>query len=254
MNGLSIDWQAWRRYFAARSARPLPAIRDSQDYAGVPASVARSLAIFQLGESGGGTIVAQARHSRIASAGEDYAEAVRLFVNEEHRHAEILAICVRYLGGTLIRRNWTARLFVRARRLVGLRLKVLVLLAAEVVGLCYYHLLATRLPEGRLKSLLGQLVIDERSHLYFHCSFLRAETAAPWRRAVFIGAWRTTMLAAALAVMLDHRAALRDLGLSPTTLARRWITYSRLAERLVTGTECTAPVLSPRCAPYRARG
>lgn len=235
MNRTQVDWRKWQNLFAARSGRPLPALEDPQDYTGVPASVARSLAIFQLGESGGGTIVRQVHDSRIATAGGYYADAMQLFVAEEHRHAELLAICVRNLGGNLIRRNWTADLFVFTRRLFGLRLKVLVLLTAEVVGICYYHLLATRLPVSRVRALLGQIVEDERSHLLFHCSFLRAEARNPWRRFVFTLVWRSVIWAAALVTLMDHRDALRDAGLPAGVVWRRWMTYGRLAERLVTG-------------------
>lgn len=251
MNDKNVNWQTWRDFFAVRSGRRLPGLDDPQDYSRVPDSVARSLAIFQLGESGGGTIVGQARSSRIKSAGERYADAMQLFVAEEHRHAEILAICVRNLGGSLIRRNWTADLFVFARRLLGLRLKVLVLLVAEVVGICYYHLLATRLPASRLRSLLEQIVDDERSHLHFHCSFLRAEACGPWRRFIFTVVWRLAMLAAAIVTLVDHRAALRDLDLPAGSVWRRWMTYGRLAERLVTGKDASVDadrqILDGRC-------
>lgn len=230
-----VHWKTWRDFFAARSGRPLPGLDDPRAYSDVPASVARSLAIFQLGESGGGTVVEQARNSRLRAAGDGYAEAMQLFVAEEHRHAEILAVCVRKLGGSLIRRNWTAGLFVFARRLLGLRLKVMVLLAAEVVGICYYHLLATRLPASRLRCLLEQIVEDERSHLRFHCDFLRTEARGPGRRFVFAVVWRMAMLAAATVTLVDHRGALRDLELPLAGVWRRWMTYGRLAERLVTG-------------------
>lgn len=237
MNDTNVNWGQWRKFFATRRERALPALEDPQDYSQVPASVARSLAIFQLGESGGGSIVQQSRNSGIRSAGSGYAGAMRLFVDEEHRHAEILAICVRNLGGSLIRRNWTASLFVFARRLLGLRLKVLVLLVAEVVGLCYYHLLATRLPPSRVRSLLAQIVSDERSHLHFHCSFLRAETRSAWRRLVFKATWRLVMLAAAVVTLVDHRAALRDLALPVDVVWRRLMAYSRTAEWLVARAE-----------------
>lgn len=229
------NWSGWYRYFAARRDRHLPPLETSERYSNVPDSVAKSLAIFQLGESGGGTVIQQARRSSIEAIDADYADAMALFVAEEHHHAEILAICVRNLGGTLIRKNWTARLFVLARRLMGLRLKVLVLLAAEVVGICYYHLLATRLPKTRLQSLLVQLVEDERAHLHFHCCFLRTQTFNGWRRLLFVLAWRATMAAAAIVVLIDHRRALRDLDISYSTVWRRWMAYSGLAERLVTG-------------------
>jgi hypothetical protein len=227
------DWQHWLQFFEARRERQLPALEDPRNYRDVPDSVARSLAVFQLGESGGGTIIRQAQCSRLRGIDEHYASAMRLFVAEEHRHAEILAICVRNLGGTLIRQNWTAKLFVFARRLIGLRLKVMVLLAAEVVGICYYHLLASRLPQSRLRSLLAQLVADEKAHLHFHCAFLRAQTGSAPRRIVFRTAWRAIMLAAGAVVLVDHRHALQDCGLPASTVWRRWMACSRQAERLV---------------------
>lgn len=228
-----VNWTRWQRFFRARSERQLPTLFDPVDYTEVPESVARSLAIFQLGESGGGTIVEQARNSDIDGIDEEYVAALELFVNEEHRHAELLAICVRNLGGSLISKNWTASLFVFARRLIGLRLKVLVLLVAEVVGICYYQLLASRLPAGRLRSLLAQIVTDEHSHLRFHCCFLQTQTRTWWRRLLFTGVWRSTVIAAAVVVYLDHRAAMRDLKLSPGTVWRLWMSFSRLAEDLV---------------------
>ena len=107
------NWNHWKEFFAARRHRPgARLLQDEPQLADVPASVARSLAIFQLGESGGGTVVEQAGRSRLPFVDEDYAEAVALFVAEEHRHAELLACCVRVLRGRLIDRNWTARLFV----------------------------------------------------------------------------------------------------------------------------------------------
>lgn len=242
MKNESVNWARWQRFFKRRSGRQLPTLFDPADYTAVPESVAQSLAIFQLGESGGGTIVEQARNSSIDGIDEDYVAALDLFVKEEHRHAELLAICVRNLNGSLINANWTASLFVFARRLIGLRLKVLVLLAAEVVGICYYQLLASRLPPGRLRSLLAQIVTDEHSHLRFHCCFLRTQTQSWWRRLLFIGAWRITMTAAAVVVYLDHRTAMQDLQLSPDTVWRRWSSFSRLAENLVTNRHPSASI------------
>jgi len=234
MSAEYVNWREWLDFFERRSERRLPEAEANELYSQLPESLARSLAIFQLGESGGGTIIEQARQSDIESIDEHYADAMQLFVKEENRHADILAICVRMLGGSLIEENWTARLFVGSRRLIGLRLKVMVLLAAEVVGLCYYHLLSARLPLSQLKSLLSQLVNDERAHLQFHCDFLRTQTKSIWRRAIFVVAWRFTMLAAAIVVLIDHRPAIRDLGIKPIVVWRRWLLYCRLAEQLVT--------------------
>ena len=112
-------------------------------------------------------------------------------------------------------------------------MKVVVLLAAEVVGLCYYHLLAKQLPASRLRSQLLEIVEDERSHLYFHCDFLRSQTPSRWHKAIFKAVWRTTMFFAAIVVSLDHRAAIRDLNIGVSNVFSRWRSYSKLAELLI---------------------
>lgn len=223
-------WLEWKQYFEARTQRALPDLESDHDYSTVPKSVARSLAIFQLGESGGGTVIAQAGASRLRGVNSHYGRAVDLFVAEEHRHANILALCVRLLGGELIRDNWTAKLFVFARRLIGLRLKVVVLLAAEVVGLCYYHLLAAHLPESKLRKQLLEIVEDERDHLAFHCDFLRSQIDNRFKRILFIVTWRCVMSAAMIAVAIDHRQALSDMKIGFWAVSRRWNAYSRLAQ------------------------
>ena len=233
------NWAHWRKRFESRADRELPTLDTSVDYSQLPASLARSLAVFQLGESGGGTVIEQARDSALESVDEDYAEAVRLFVAEEHRHANVLAMCVRLLGGELIRRNWTQRLFLFSRRLIGLRLKVLVLLAAEVVGICYYSSIAAKLGPGPVRRWLSEMVEDERSHLEFHCLFLQSQVTTGWRRRLFSVGWRGVMVAAAIVVMIDHRQTIRDLNLGFRCTWQRWMAFSQMAERLVTGAPVT---------------
>ena len=227
------NWAHWRERFAARQDRPLPVLETDHDYRQLPRSVARSLAVFQLGESGGGTVVDQARDSQLPGVNADYAEAVRLFVAEEHRHADILGMCVRLTGGELLRQNWTARLFVRGRRLMGLRLKVLVLLAAEVVGIVFYRQIARRLPAGVLRRWLEELVDDERMHFDFHCAFLRSQVGGRLGQLVFVCAWRLLMVAAGVAVLSDHRRTLRDLYIDPREVWQAWSGYRLAVERKV---------------------
>jgi len=106
----------------------------------------------------------------------------------------------------------------------------MVLLAAEVVGICYYELLAATLPDGGLTSVLREIAADERAHLRFHCDFLRAQVRTHAHRRIFVVTWRALMVAAAIAVLVDHRAALRDLGIAPGAVWRRWWTCSHNAE------------------------
>jgi len=227
------NWQHWATMFAKRKNRDLPKeIEDCSQYPWA-SSLALSLSIFQLGESGGGTVVQQARKSRIEGVDSMFCRAMGLFVEEEHRHADILALCVRSLGGRLIQNNWTARLFVLGRRLMGLRLKVLVLLAAEVVGICYYKLLALRLPHGQLRELLEELAQDEEAHLQFHSAFLRMCTPSVTRGLVFKLVWRLVTYSAAVVVSIDHRHSLRALDIPLAQVWRRWLYLVRETEAQV---------------------
>lgn len=202
-------------------------------HADVPPSVARSLAVFQLGESGGGSVVGQAQRSAFAKANPGYARAMELFVQEEHRHAQVLAMCVYALGGQLIKSNWTDSLFVVVRRAMGLRLKVLVLLAAEVAGISYYRRIAERLNPSALRSALEELCADEQSHLQFLCDFLRAQASSPVRRWMFKVTWRAVTRVAQIAVYLEHRGALKDMGMTRNELFARWRQTVAQAEALV---------------------
>ena len=250
MSTTRVNWESWAKFFVKRSNRPLPSLQRDRDYSEIPRSLAKSLAIFQLGESGGGAVVGQSLNSKLDGLDPYYAAAMALFVEEEHRHANILAMCVRLLDGSLIRKNWTARLFVFARRLMGLRLKVVVLLAAEVVGLCYYHLLAIRLPPSRLRDQLLDIAEDERSHLYFHCDFLRTQTATRLRKRVFVATWRIVMLCAAAVVAIDHWRAIRDLNIGYKRVLVRWKAYAGLAESLIVSDRSQNSAFKPFLEPY----
>ena len=242
MDSSTIDWQRWRDLFNGRADRPLLQLDADLDYTQLPRSLARSLAVFQLGESGGGSVVGQARRSRLPGINDHYVEALDLFVSEEHRHANLLAVCVRMMGGELIRRNWTARLFVFGRRLLGLRFKILVLLAAEVVGLCFYRLVAMRLPPCRLRDTLLQLVGDEHSHLQFHGAFLSQQATTRLRSALFKASWRTMMFCAGLVVLIDHRRTLRDMSIEFREFRDLWSHYCLAAEIHVLGIPQMRPV------------
>jgi hypothetical protein len=115
--------QEWAKLFANRRGRTMPGLEADYEYTSLPASLADSLADFQLGGSDGGAVIRQARKKRLPHLDFDYTEAVDLFVAEEHRRADILATGVRLLGGRLIESDWIAKLFVLGRRQIGLRLK-----------------------------------------------------------------------------------------------------------------------------------
>jgi hypothetical protein len=182
--------------------------------------LAWSLARFQVGEAGEGRIARDIWRIRLRGIDDDYRNALGLFVKEEGRHARILSEMVRCLGGTLLAGSWTERLFVVARRLLDVRLKLLVLLAAEVVGIGFYGLCAGAFPSGPLRAALEQIRDDERAHLRFHRDFFQTEVSPGWRRRVFRIGWTLIGSAASLVVLLDHRRTLRTLGVPMAGAAR----------------------------------
>ena len=137
-----MPWSSWRAHFERNALRPLPA--PPRDCDGIPqpwrAPLLRSLARFQVGEAGEGRIARQIDRVALPGVDDDYRVALKLFVREEGRHARILGDIIRAMGGSLLRGHWTEQAFVGARRLAGVRAKLLVLLAAEVVGTVAVHL------------------------------------------------------------------------------------------------------------------
>ena len=159
-----MTWAEWRSHFEGNSTRKLPGITAAEVPEAWRGALVRSLARFQLGEAGEGRIARQIDSALLQGIDADYRAALKLFVAEEGRHARILALMVGALGGALLRETWTARLFVHARRLAGVRFKLLVLLAAEVIGIGFYGMLAARLPPGSMRAALEEMCADEAAH------------------------------------------------------------------------------------------
>lgn len=230
-----MDWSTWRAHFERNAARPLPSLRPSVHE--VPAAwrgaLARSLARFQVGEAGEGRIAHEIDLVQLPGVDADYRAALKRFVAEEGRHARILGGLVQALGGRLLARTWTERLFVHGRRLLGVRAKLLVLLAAEVVGLAFYGALAARLPKGAARRALEELCADEEAHLRFHCDFFRVQTRTRAAQLLFASAWWPLVLAASTVVLLDHRSALRVMDLAPRCLASALLQRAHEAARQV---------------------
>jgi hypothetical protein len=132
----------------------------------VPEAVLRPLIAsvrrFQLGESGDG----QQLLRKPAQAGDpEYLRAAELFVAEEQQHAALLLRLLGYLGGKPMRRHWSDAVFVRLRRLMGLRTELMVLTVAEVVALSYYGGLAATAPDSVVQAVAARIVADEHPHV-----------------------------------------------------------------------------------------
>lgn len=217
-------WTEYRTHFENNALRALP---DTSSAHGVPADardeVTASLARFQLGESGEGRIAHEIDHFHSHAIDDDYRAALKLFVKEEGRHARILGALVRSLGGALLEKTWTEALFVAGRRVLGIRLKLLVLLAAEVVGIGFYRAIGERLGDGTVRHALLQICADEEHHLRFHRAFFLRSAPSGLTRLVFLAAWALVGGAACAVVLLDHRRTLRVLDVPLSVAARTLI-------------------------------
>jgi len=232
-------WTSWRTHFETNACRPLPGAPTDIDR--LPPTwrgpLGASLARFQLGEAGEGRIAREIQRARIPGIDADYCAALALFVKEEGRHARILAGMVRSLGGELLHDNWSERLFVSGRRLLGLRCKLLVLLVAEVVGLVFYGALARRLGQCTIAEQLRQISDDEARHLEFHVDFFRTQMTGPAARALFRAAWWPIAGLACAVLLLDHGKNLRALAITRGEVARGLLRSLAEVDRRVLGSQ-----------------
>ncbi len=136
-------------------------------------TIARSVQIFQKGESGEGRHFLKCATRYADRTGDaEYVDAVRLLIAEEQRHAADLGRFLDLSGIGRIRRNWSNGVFRRLRKLAGLETIVAVLVAAEIIAKVYYRALygATTCPA--LRRLCAQILRDEEAHVRFQCERL----------------------------------------------------------------------------------
>jgi hypothetical protein len=249
------DSTAWLLHFERnRLHRPEPDwARPSPFPAPVTAQLARSLAHFQLGESGeGATLLSEAR--RTWADDPDYVAALRLFVAEEQEHARLLERQVLRLGGTLITDHWTQRSFQRLRRALGVRFEIQTLLVAEIIGTAYYRLLRST-ADVVLRQMCELMLRDEAPHLRFHADRVVVEQLrwSPVRRTLWVAQFRVLLRAAVTAAWVDHRSALLAVGINRRLFmaeahdeARGWLLRRAGAFRAGRTGRSSSPRPSPR--------
>ncbi|MEU9974276.1 ferritin-like domain-containing protein [Streptomyces sp. NPDC051014] len=196
--------------------------RNATLHPAVWASVQR----FQVGEDGdGANLVGKADQAGDA----DYGQAVRLFVAEEQNHARLLARLLAAGGMPTLTGHWSDTVFVRLRRLMGLRLELLVLMIAEVVALRYYRALRDGAGDALTSEVAGRILSDEERHVPFHCERLHASLAELPRatRRPVMTLWQLLLLGVCLVVATDHGPALRRLRIGRLRFVRDVMTSSR---------------------------
>jgi hypothetical protein len=237
-----MTWTPYLDHFEENARRPLPFLPEGLPE--VPTAqrkpLAATLARFQLGESGGRRIVTQIDEQPLPASDDQHRAALRMFLREEGRHAHILAMLVRGLGGSLLTHNWGRGAFRLGRNLFGLREKLLVLNVAEVIGIACYGLVAAALPAGPTRTALAQIAADEEQHLLFHSALFAQQHRRGWFRFL----WWSVGLIACASVIVDHGAHLAALGIPRRRLWRALLERMRQGDRLMSPTAMLTPARS----------
>ena len=230
----------WLQLFEGRHGRDLEAPRG-EAFLERPGrdAVARSVARFELGESGDGE-----RIMRLAAETGDpaYARTIELFVQEEQQHARWLGILRERFGGVRLDSHWSDATFVVLRHAGGLRRESCVLLTAELVALSYYRVLALAYDDPVLRAACERILLYERGHVAFHRATLSREfsTMPPPARTAAVLAWRSFVAATVAVVSWDHRDVLTLAGVSRAEFEREVRDRARRLARAV-----RKPVLGP---------
>lgn len=231
-----MDSARWLAYFRANalrpvSAQPAPITLERE----LHEALVHSLQRFHLGENGEGRVAREAAEVGDPVLDEALVRCVDLYVKEEGRHARELVAALKALGAQPLRRALAEDLFRWGRRtlglgrgsVAGLRAKMLVIAAAEVVGVVYYRLLAERVPARAIQAMAQEIAEDEAAHLDFQAAYTRAYVAAesaprrPWLAAAAGAFFGAALASAVVTVAIDQRRLLRALRIDPILFARR---------------------------------
>lgn len=201
--------------------------------------LARSLATFQLGKSAEGRhLLARACRLAERNGDPDYAEAMRLFIGEEHEHACLLAVVLKQMNAPLAERQWAEWVFRLVRNVWGYYFEITVLLMAEITALQYFSLLRRGAGSNTIASVCDQILYDEKFHIRFHCEYLHHALAA--KPAVVCAACRCGLIlmyaTASAVVAWDGRKLFPALGGSPGEfLFGAWANFAAARDAIFLG-------------------
>jgi hypothetical protein len=216
---LAIPWE--------RGAELTPAERDL---------VASSLQVFQQGEAQEGGHFYRCATAYAAGSGDGaYAEAHRLFMEEEKRHGRDLGRFLTLAGvPVLAEKSWLTRAFCWCGSRGGLEPTLLVILMSELIALLYYAALRSATRSVVLRRLCTQILRDEKQHVRFQAERLALMRCG--RRTPMLTLHHTLdgllFVGALLACWCGHRRVLRAAGLGFLRFCRAgWRTYRTAARQ-----------------------
>lgn len=235
--------RTWLNYFESnrKNRLPVPWEQGIQIEPRLRAPLIHSLQKFQLGESGEGRVL---RRRATGTGDPVYAAAIGLFVNEEQEHARLISEVLRWLGAPLLKHHWSDSAFILLRHLFGLHGQLMVLLLPEMIAKRYFNALHDGTCDPVLRAVFAQIARDEEGHLAFHVEYLRRafESMSFTRRILTRIVWWLAFRGTCLAVMFDHRAVLRVVGVLPRGF---WRDCGWIFDEVAAGIFSPAHVLAP---------
>jgi hypothetical protein len=228
----------WCEYFHRQWHRLLtiPWRRGAELKASERDLIALSLAEFQQGEGHEGGHFYRCARAYAKSCGDlECAEAHRLFMAEEKRHARDLARFLKLAGIPLLtKRSWLNQLFCWLGSRGGIQLAVAIVAHIEVVGQIYYGALRRATASTVLRQICAQILRDEQQHVRFQAERLALLRAGYWAPRLVLS--RTfdfgLFLAAAVGLWWGHRHVLRAGGISGRCFWRQaWAKFRTFARQ-----------------------
>ena len=186
--------------------------------------VARSLQVFQLGETGEGKHIMGAAGAYAARSGDvHYPAALRMFIEEEHRHAALLGRVLDMAKIPRLSNQWSDGIFRKLRHLAGLELAICVLLTAELIAKIYYAALHAATGSMILRRICEQILRDEAMHVQFQSERLWILRRGRWRWACqsAIALQGLLFFVTCVVFWISHRQVLVAGGFSLRRFARR---------------------------------
>jgi hypothetical protein len=165
-----FQFQNWIRIFDENAALPDSILWDENRKL-TPREkqiIYDSIRQFQRGESGEGKYIYQEAKRYVKKCGDDsYLTALKLFIHEEHRHANYLARFMEMQEIPKIKDHWVDGIFRWLRHHGNLEVVITVLVTAEIVAAVYYKALARATSSQCLKDICERILHDEDLHIYF---------------------------------------------------------------------------------------
>ncbi|MDA0836327.1 MAG: ferritin-like domain-containing protein [Planctomycetota bacterium] len=206
-----IDYMVWN----SEHQNPVPWDSEYRITLEERKAISKSIAIFQLGESGEGRhFINQARKLSVNSADLEYAEAARLFIAEEQRHSWLLSRFMEKQEIPRLRSHWSDRFFRGLRKCLNLEVCIAVLITGEILARYYYAALRDATDSPVLRAICDQILQDEEKHIFFQGGTLGRirRHRSPWSLAACDEFQRVLFAGALCVVWKDHARAYRKAG------------------------------------------